>query len=144
MLIAKPPGEWLDETGRFEPDYPHAGGTGALTVAVLVWPGSAKEGLAKLPVHGRERIGSARNRAAGRARATGVRLAAFVAAWRKPDFSRGGGWTATCTDLLPDRARRRDPAVFGRCGARSIDAARLGLEGGGIALETARGLTANA
>ena len=48
MLVAKPPGEWLDETGRFEPDYPHAGGTGALTVAVLVWPGSAKEGLAKL------------------------------------------------------------------------------------------------
>jgi hypothetical protein len=48
MLIAKPPGEWLDETGRFEPDYPHAGGNGALTVAVLVWPGSAKEGLAKL------------------------------------------------------------------------------------------------
>lgn len=47
MLIAKPPGEWLDATGRFDPDYPHAGATGALTVAVLVWPGSAREGLAK-------------------------------------------------------------------------------------------------
>ncbi|HUZ91691.1 MAG TPA: DUF3047 domain-containing protein, partial [Methylocella sp.] len=48
MLIAKPPGEWLDETGRFEPGYPHAEGSGALTVAVLVWPGPAREGLTKL------------------------------------------------------------------------------------------------
>jgi hypothetical protein len=42
MLIAKPPGEWLDETGRFEPDYPHIGASGALTVAVLIWRASAK------------------------------------------------------------------------------------------------------
>jgi hypothetical protein len=48
MLIAKPPGEWLDETGRFEPGYPHTGASGALTVAVLVWSASAREGLAKL------------------------------------------------------------------------------------------------
>jgi Protein of unknown function (DUF3047) len=48
MLIAKPPGEWLDATGRFEPGYPHEGATGALTVAVLIWPGPAREGLAKL------------------------------------------------------------------------------------------------
>jgi Protein of unknown function (DUF3047) len=48
MLIAKPPGEWLDESGRFEPDYPHSGASGALTVAVLIWPGSAREGLTKL------------------------------------------------------------------------------------------------
>jgi hypothetical protein len=48
MLIAKPPGEWRDETGGFEPEYPHEGATGALTVAVLIWPGPAKEGLAKL------------------------------------------------------------------------------------------------
>jgi Protein of unknown function (DUF3047) len=47
MLITKPPGEWLDMTGRFEPDYPHAGATGALSVAVLVWPGPAKEGLVR-------------------------------------------------------------------------------------------------
>jgi hypothetical protein len=48
MLIAKPPGEWLDATGRFEPDYPHEGASGALNVAVLIWPGPAREGLAKL------------------------------------------------------------------------------------------------
>ena len=48
MLIAKPPGEWLDETGRFDPEYPHEGATGALTVAVLIWPGPAREGLARL------------------------------------------------------------------------------------------------
>ncbi|HUI22576.1 MAG TPA: DUF3047 domain-containing protein [Methylocella sp.] len=48
MLVAKPPGEWLDETGRFDPDYPREGASGALAVAVLVWPGPAREGLAKL------------------------------------------------------------------------------------------------
>ena len=48
MLIAKPPGEWLDATGRFDPDYPHAGASGGLLVAVLIWPGSAREGLVTL------------------------------------------------------------------------------------------------
>ena len=33
MLVAKPPGEWLDSTGRFDPNYPRAGAAGALTVA---------------------------------------------------------------------------------------------------------------
>lgn len=47
MLITKPPGEWLDETGRFDPNYPHAGASGGLTVAALVWPGPAREGLAR-------------------------------------------------------------------------------------------------
>ncbi len=57
MLIAKPPGEWLDATGRFDPDYPHAGATGALTVAVLVglvqpgrdWRNSGQTTRAVLP-----------------------------------------------------------------------------------------------
>jgi len=49
-LVAKPPGEWLDETGRFEPDCPHEGATGSLIVAVLVWQGSAREGLRTLKV----------------------------------------------------------------------------------------------
>ena len=48
MLIAKPPGEWLDESGRFDPAYPHEGASGGLTVAVLVWRGLAKQGLLKL------------------------------------------------------------------------------------------------
>jgi hypothetical protein len=48
MLVAKPPGEWLDLTGRFDPNYPRAGATGALTVAVLIWRGRAREGLARL------------------------------------------------------------------------------------------------
>lgn len=48
MLVAKPPGEWLDSSGRFDPDYPRAGASGAFTVVVLVWRGSAREGLARL------------------------------------------------------------------------------------------------
>ena len=48
MLVAKPPGEWLDPTGRFDPDYPRSGATGALTVAVLIWPGPVREGLTRL------------------------------------------------------------------------------------------------
>ncbi len=47
MLIAKPPGEWLDETGRFLPDYPHEGASGGLMVAVLTWPGPARDGLTR-------------------------------------------------------------------------------------------------
>lgn len=37
FLVAKPPGEWLDETGRFDPDQPRSRMTGALTVGVVVW-----------------------------------------------------------------------------------------------------------
>src|SRR5262245_38685662 len=47
MLVAKPPGEWLDSRGRFDPDYPRVGAAGALTVAVLIWRGSAREGLVR-------------------------------------------------------------------------------------------------
>ncbi len=48
MLVAKPPGEWQDETGRFDPGYPRAGAAGALRVAVMIWRGPAREGLARL------------------------------------------------------------------------------------------------
>jgi hypothetical protein len=123
MLIAKPPGEWRDSTGRFEPDYPHAGATGALTVAILVWlvqPGtdwrnSGQSTRAVLP-H-------------GRLRGSTPALAAHVAAWRDPDFSRGGWRFATRADLLSYRARRRHSAISGRCRARPLDAAHLGLAG---------------
>jgi hypothetical protein len=57
MVVAEPPGEWLDSTGRFDPDYPRAGAAGALTVAVLIWRGSAREGLARLSAS--DRSGSA-------------------------------------------------------------------------------------
>lgn len=36
-LVAKPPGEWLDETGRFDPAQPRDGATGGLTVGIVVW-----------------------------------------------------------------------------------------------------------
>lgn len=36
-LVAKPPGEWLDETGRFDPAEPRTGMTGGLDVAVVTW-----------------------------------------------------------------------------------------------------------
>jgi hypothetical protein len=36
-LTAKPPGEWLDESGRFDPDQSRGGVTGAFTVGVVVW-----------------------------------------------------------------------------------------------------------
>jgi|GEM_PF-704296 len=46
QLIAKPPGEWRDTRGNFEPDYPHEGAEGGLSVAVLIWTTTAKDGLA--------------------------------------------------------------------------------------------------
>ena len=47
-LVAKPPGEWADEQGRFDPEYPRSGITGALYVCVIVWKGDAIEGLKAL------------------------------------------------------------------------------------------------
>lgn len=51
-LIAKPPGEWANERGEFLPEYPHSGAGGGLLVALLVWKGSADEGLAAFAAHG--------------------------------------------------------------------------------------------
>ncbi|MCI0466296.1 MAG: DUF3047 domain-containing protein [Beijerinckiaceae bacterium] len=48
MLAIKPPGEWLDITGTFDPKYPRTGAAGSFTVAALVWRGTAKEGLTRL------------------------------------------------------------------------------------------------
>jgi hypothetical protein len=45
-LICKPPGEWANPRGDFLPEYPHSGASGGLLVAVLIWNGSADEGLA--------------------------------------------------------------------------------------------------
>lgn len=41
-------GEWLDETGAFEPDHPHMPAEGGFSVGVIVWNGDAAEGLARL------------------------------------------------------------------------------------------------
>lgn len=44
-LISKPPGEWASAAGNFLPDYPHAGASGGLLVAVLAWSGNPAAGL---------------------------------------------------------------------------------------------------
>lgn len=41
----KPPGEWLDDGGRFDPAVPRAGATGTISVVLAVWPGSAAAGV---------------------------------------------------------------------------------------------------
>lgn len=48
MLVAKPPGEFLDDSGAFDPAYPRAGSSGSFVVAVLVWRVAPSEGLARL------------------------------------------------------------------------------------------------
>jgi len=47
-LVAKPPGEWADEQGGFDPDFPRKGISGALEVCVIVWKGDAIDGLKAL------------------------------------------------------------------------------------------------
>lgn len=51
MLVAKPPGEFLDESGAFDPDYPHGGWQGAVHAAVFVWTDDMASGLADLARH---------------------------------------------------------------------------------------------
>lgn len=47
-VCLKPPGEWLDESGRFDPDIPRKGATGHVDVVIGVWPGQPQAGLAVL------------------------------------------------------------------------------------------------
>lgn len=44
-LVAKPPGEWADEEGAFDPAFPREGLSGAVDVCVLVWKADALAGL---------------------------------------------------------------------------------------------------
>jgi len=44
-MISKPPGEWAEIDGTFLSDYPHAGASGGLLVAALVWSGNPDSGL---------------------------------------------------------------------------------------------------
>lgn len=41
----KPPGEWLDETGRFDPAVPRSGATGKIAVTLALWPSDAATGV---------------------------------------------------------------------------------------------------
>ena len=48
QIVAKPPGEWADEQGHFDPAFPRAGISGALHVCVIVWKNGALSGLEAL------------------------------------------------------------------------------------------------
>jgi len=45
-LCLKPPGEWLDDSGRFDPDVTRSGATGKIAVTLALWPGDAAAGVA--------------------------------------------------------------------------------------------------
>jgi hypothetical protein len=47
-LCLKPPGEWLDESGRFDPDVPRTGASGKIAVVLALWPGDAASGVGAL------------------------------------------------------------------------------------------------
>ena len=59
MLAAKPPGEWADEQGRFDPDYPREGVSGAFRLCVLSWKNGATRGLEKIVEEAGSRQGEA-------------------------------------------------------------------------------------
>lgn len=44
-IVAKPPGEWADAQGRFDPAFPRQDIAGALRVCVIVWKGDPVAGL---------------------------------------------------------------------------------------------------
>jgi hypothetical protein len=58
-FLAKPPGEWADAAGNFLPDYPHAGASGGLLVAALVWSGNPVGGLQAFAARDSSRIAEA-------------------------------------------------------------------------------------
>lgn len=51
-LVAKPPGEWADERGTFDPAFSRTGISGALHVCVIVWKEDATAGLEALRLAG--------------------------------------------------------------------------------------------
>lgn len=44
-IVAKPPGEWADEQGAFDPEYPRGGVKGEIGACVILWKESALAGL---------------------------------------------------------------------------------------------------
>lgn len=59
MLAAKPPGEWADEQGRFDPDYPRNDVKGAFRLCVMSWTNGAARGLGALAEEAGTRQGEA-------------------------------------------------------------------------------------
>lgn len=51
-LASKPPGEWADEQGRFDPAFPRTGVSGRLTVCLIAWRNGAFTGLEALAREG--------------------------------------------------------------------------------------------
>ena len=43
--MAKPPGEWADESGTFDPAFPRSGVSGEIDACVIVWKEGALSGL---------------------------------------------------------------------------------------------------
>ncbi len=51
-IVAKPPGEFLDEQGTFDPAFPRGGVTGGLRVCLVSWKNGAGPGLGALAAQG--------------------------------------------------------------------------------------------
>ncbi|MEX0838740.1 MAG: DUF3047 domain-containing protein [Parvibaculum sp.] len=47
-VVAKPPGEWVDDRGTFDPAFPRGGVKGEIGVCLIVWKGGALSGLEAL------------------------------------------------------------------------------------------------
>lgn len=47
-IVAKPPGEWADEQGAFDPAYPRSGLSGEMSACVILWKAAALPGLEAL------------------------------------------------------------------------------------------------
>jgi hypothetical protein len=47
-VVAKPPGEWVDDRGAFDPAFPRGGVEGEIGVCMIVWKGGALSGLEAL------------------------------------------------------------------------------------------------
>lgn len=45
QIVAKPPGEWADESGDFDPAFPRGGLTGEIGACLILWRGPALAGL---------------------------------------------------------------------------------------------------
>jgi hypothetical protein len=104
MLVAHYPGAWRDETGAFDPDWPRDAAKGSYDVAILVWRGSADDGLA---------LFAARD-ASGIAREAHDKLAAPVRlprGWRPL-------WRVGATEVYREKFEATDsPRILCRCGS---------------------------
>jgi hypothetical protein len=102
MLVGHYPGAWRDETGTFDPEWPREAAKGGYEVAILVWRGSADDGLA---------LFSARD-VSGIAQAALDKLAASVPlprGWRPL-------WRVGATEVYREKFEATDrPRILCRC-----------------------------